>query len=649
MIKTPTDGTVSDTDGMVGDTDDVIVAVHNHATDDEENPLHIEEQNEPRNPSRRIPQSEVRRILTDAQSVIAAPLGATRSQTRSQTNELGASSAEGNEAEEVAVHETNDETNATLLVSPAEAQHGDESTESSVMKKLTDDEKRLAFRVELGNWERRGAFTPVETKSVPRDANIIGSHSIFKRKLDGTAKARIVPWGHRDKDKDFIRGDAPSVSLDGFRTVLSISAENKWHVALMDMITAFLQALGFNREIYVRPPREATAPGILWKLNAAAYGLTDSGRLWYLTSNGELVSKHGLKRSRYDYTLYQSTDERGKMDFLLAVQVDDYVYTGTDDRMKAFEAFLSSTFEVGTFARGSFSVMGCTITQKEDFSIVVSHEKALQELNPQLLLDAAGKTGDEVATLAQANVYRHVIGKMLYIGRMSAPIILLHASMAASKLADLRTHHLRSLATVIKRVQTQGAELHYLSPPAKASEPFILDIMSDGASAAANDVKGRGGFIIFRRLGNIVHPIPWSARRLRRVSRSSATAEILAAADAVSSGMYIQEVLVNMHCVAPTELTIDSDALLSLSTSVKEPEERYNKVDLAAIREAYDDGQLSAVLWCPGAKLLADALTKDNKCTADLLLDTLCTGQHERPKEMKTNLGHPPPSSVAPR
>ena len=72
---------------------------------------------------------------------------------------------------------------------------------------------------------------------------------------------------------------------------------------------------------------------------------------------------------------------------------------------------------------------------------------------------------------------------------------------------------------------------------------------------------------------------------------------------------------------------------------MKEPEERLNKVDLAAIREAYDDGELDAVHWCPGQKILSDALTKDNRNTATLLLVALSTGRHERPTEMVSNLG----------
>lgn len=159
---------------------------------------------------------------------------------------------------------------------PTNDQKDKDQNDSSVSQNLSDSEKRFTFEAELENWENCGAFTPVGVKSGPRHANIIGSHTIFNSKLDSTAKARIVPWGHSDKNKDFIRGDATSVSLRWFRTKLSISAENKWHVALMDLITAFLHVLGLDREFYIRPPREADAPGVLWKLNVAENGRTDS-------------------------------------------------------------------------------------------------------------------------------------------------------------------------------------------------------------------------------------------------------------------------------------------------------------------------------------------------------------------------------------
>lgn len=163
--------------------------------------------------------------------------------------------------------------------------------------------------------------------------------------------------------------------------------------------------------------------------------------------------------------------------------------------------------------------------------------------------------------------------------------------------------------------------------------------MSDGATAVANETKGRSGHIIFHRQGDIVHPIQWSARKLRRVARSSATAEILSAAKSMSNGLYLREIISELCATPHVELTVDSTALQSLSTSIKEPEERLKKVDLAAIREAFDNGTLNAVHWCPGPKLLSDALTKDNRTTASLLHAALTSGEHERPAEMKSKFG----------
>ena len=113
-----------------------------------------------------------------------------------------------------------------------------QSTLLSSYKKLTKEEMRSAFKAKVEKWRKRGAFTPVNAGSVPNGSNIIGSHKVYNLKIHRTSKARIVPWGHRDKDKDFLRGDVPSVSFEIFRLVLSLASEksgilarwiSKWH------------------------------------------------------------------------------------------------------------------------------------------------------------------------------------------------------------------------------------------------------------------------------------------------------------------------------------------------------------------------------------------------------------------------------------
>lgn len=126
---------------------------------------------------------------------------------------------------------------------------------------------------------------------------------------------------------------------------------------------------------------------------------------------------------------------------------------------------------------------------------------------------------------------------------MSAPLMLLHASTAATKIADLRTHLLRILAAKVKRLKSQPSELHFISQSENDSRSFLLDVIMKGAMAAAGDLRRRGGHIIFCQLGNLVHRIHGSSFQLRRVSRSSSTAEILAAADAMYNRVYIKTLL----------------------------------------------------------------------------------------------------------
>lgn len=169
--------------------------------------------------------------------------------------------------------------------------------------KLSNDDKKSAFDTELHKWEDLAAYTEVQANSVPPDANVTGSRLVHRKKMDGSAKARIVPWAHGEKTK-FFRCDALSIFFELFRVTLSIAAEKLWYIGQIALETAFLQAHGFNPVIYVIPPHEAESVGSLWNLELPAYGLTDSGGLWYLTSNDVLINLRGVTRSKLDYSLY---------------------------------------------------------------------------------------------------------------------------------------------------------------------------------------------------------------------------------------------------------------------------------------------------------------------------------------------------------
>lgn len=81
----------------------------------------------------------------------------------------------------------------------------------------------------------------------------------------------------------------------------------------------------------------------------------------------------------------------------------------------------------------------------------------------------------------KATPYRRVVGRMLYIGRISVPLVLLYVFLAVNKLPSLRAGHLRSHSSVVTRLKTQGAKLLVLSPTIDTEHNRrTLDIISDG-------------------------------------------------------------------------------------------------------------------------------------------------------------------------
>ena len=136
------------------------------------------------------------------------------------------------------------------------------------------------------NWA--DAYNKVDDSSVPPNANVISSHTINKVKTseDGTQtlKARIVPHGNRDRQKDNIRKDSSTAQFDVIRILLTAVTFIGMRLALADIKGAYLQSGPIQREIYVRPPREwKGSRGKLWRLTKLPYGIVEAGRQWAKT------------------------------------------------------------------------------------------------------------------------------------------------------------------------------------------------------------------------------------------------------------------------------------------------------------------------------------------------------------------------------
>ena len=74
---------------------------------------------------------------------------------------------------------------------------------------------------------------------------------MYRRKLNGRVKARIVPHGSKDSLKNSLTNDAPCTRPELLRLLCSRAAAELTEISELDIFTAFLQAEGFEREVYV--------------------------------------------------------------------------------------------------------------------------------------------------------------------------------------------------------------------------------------------------------------------------------------------------------------------------------------------------------------------------------------------------------------
>ena len=151
---------------------------------------------------------------------------------------------------------------------------------------------------------------------------------VTSKKVDGLlkTKARLVARGFEEDSSQF-RTDSPTCMRESIRIMLSLAASFGWEISSMDIKAAFLQGKLIDREVYLKPPKEAGVSNKLWKLRKVVYGLSDASRIWYLRVIEEL-KKLNVSVSKYDKALFHLKKGKSLIGIMM-VHVDDFLWAGS--------------------------------------------------------------------------------------------------------------------------------------------------------------------------------------------------------------------------------------------------------------------------------------------------------------------------------
>lgn len=223
------------------------------------------------------------------------------------------------------------------------------------------------------NWA--DAYEEVDERYVPWNANVVTSHVVYKVKTDEERdrklKARIVPHGNEEDDKDSVRKDSSNAQLSIVRLPLSLFTFLFFSIKTVDIKGAYLQSGPIKRDTYMRPSsgwssKTEYRKGTLWKLTKLPYGIVDAGRQWMLTVEEWMLSTAGMVRVFGVSQLFVKQNNKGSIILLVAKLSDDFLVAGKLGGIDDFTRDLQARFIVGKIVDGPvYTFGGCDITHYE--------------------------------------------------------------------------------------------------------------------------------------------------------------------------------------------------------------------------------------------------------------------------------------------
>lgn len=484
------------------------------------------------------------------------------------------------------------------------------------------------------NWV--DAYEEVPESELPRNANVISSHVIFKIKTedDGSLrlKGRIVVHGNRDADRELVRSDSAAADMMIIRMIISLATILDFNMASADIKGAYMQSGPIRRDVYVRPPKDCHRKrGTVWKLLKLPYGMTDAGRQWLLRVDDWLLRTLGMSGVGGVNQVF--VRKKGdKIVLLIAKVIDDFLIAGKTEDIREFMRELSKEFEVGKVTiGGTFYFNGCEIDVGTN-AIELSMWEYMSKLSTIPLSRLRKKQRDEKVTASEETAFRALAGTLMYMGNSVVPQAAMITSRMQQHLGDLRVKHIIEGNSNMTDITQLRPYIRYIRPtnPQKVKIVSLSDAAHGGADSIYGQTGGLCGLLIEEdgKKDRIYQPVSWTSHKQKRVSYSAFGVEILAAADADDRGFDLK---MSLKSLLPGhewthELYVDARALFDTITTLHEPREYRLRKTVARMRDAFESGELDCVSWIDGKTNLADAMTKVNPRLSARLNDMLSCG-----------------------
>ena len=446
--------------------------------------------------------------------------------------------------------------------------------------------------------------------------------------------------GFEDPDLLQVDRESPTLSSLGRNLLLTECAQRNFDVCVGDIRAAFLSGdnTEVDREIFAYPPAEAKAllgmsDTQVFRIVKAIYGFFHAPKRWF-ESLSRFLLQDGWSVHDLDQCLFKWIDGSGTIGGYLGLHVDDVITGGSGDYYLQKMKGLRERYPFGSWvlAKEETAVYcDCELSQEPSGRLFLRQERFSLSVDEISIPKERQSHIHDLITDEERRELRRGLGALSWRATQSAPWLLAtvsHPQGAVTQGTVAELLSAKKLVRLNRRYCHSGLtfEPQLLNP--------VVVTFTDASWASRTDGSSQGGQITVLMEHSAIEGgqgkfsvLAWSSRRLKRVARSSTSAEAQMVGNGLDFHEFVKLAYLNMSqthkmdlrradeysCQFESFLVSDSknvyDALVKVETSGLHMEEKRTAVELLGIKERLGQARVT-IRWVDGDQELADSLTK---------------------------------------
>ena len=430
---------------------------------------------------------------------------------------------------------------------------------------------------------------------------------------------------------------------------MSIAASKKWIGSTFDVSAAFLRGDEMTEEVYFRPPREGlpdVPPGSLIKAKKGIFGLRVAPRLWFKKAKATVIKQGWRELGALPgvFVLKVNNILQG----ILLLHVDDGFHFGHGKHYDQSMENIFNDFDIPIEKRksGSFTFLGRTVTQLDDFSFVIDQKSYVDDVKPVFIPKARRSEATSTLTAEEKGNLMSLVGQLAWAARESLPHIAYDVSDLQQRVNTATIAELvraNSVLRTAKKLVDDKMTLKFIG--LDLSNIAFISVTDASFAGQPKGGSQMGYATIMAEKGILdgvarTNLLDWGSKKIHRVVKSTLAAEAAAMSFGFDRCIFARAVFSEIHAGRSTAWQLMSkdiplaiqladhaghlpggDIDLGLATDCKSlfdlcnrptstPTEKRITLDLLDVREHLDKEDNVLVRWIPTTAMLVDALTK---------------------------------------